>query len=76
MNLRPSIHGIANASTKCSCGKPKSVSKQWCDECWEKIPPKAARTYQQRAASLARSTLACQRYINHSRADKVTASSG
>ena len=29
-----------NQTIECSCGAAKSIQVQFCDPCWEKLPPK------------------------------------
>jgi hypothetical protein len=32
---------MTNKTDKCSCGKPKKETKQFCDECWDFLPESA-----------------------------------
>ena len=57
------MHGMANCTEQCNCGNEKSVYKQWCDVCWDKIPIRVARNMSERALSLARQIETCDRYI-------------
>ena len=71
MRIRPSIHNTVNCTQECSCGNEKNTLKQWCDECWDLVPFKAARVYKAKGDALARSIVACEKYIKEANENKV-----
>ena len=63
MNSRPILHGLVNSGDKCSCGNKKSLYRQWCDTCWNKIPIKVAKNMVTRSLALARTINTCETHI-------------
>jgi hypothetical protein len=54
---------MVNVTEECRCGNKKSIYKQWCDVCWDKVPIRVARNLASRSLALARQIETCDRYI-------------
>ena len=63
MNARPILHGMVNSTDKCRCGEEKSIYRQWCDKCWDKVPLKVAKNYALRSHALSRQIETCDKCI-------------
>lgn len=63
MNVRPIMHGMVNCTEECKCGNKKSIYKQWCEACWDKVPFRVARNMTVRAQALARQIETCEKHI-------------